>query len=196
VEKQPRADARRNRELILSAAREAFAAVGPSVPLDEIARRAGVGPGTLHRHFPTKDELLTSVMADRFRALTEIARQMTDDPAPGEAFFAFFYRLVEEVRPNRALSAALSTHPPQSESLLRAGQALQDALGVLLTRAQQAGAVRDDITAPDLHAIIAGALAMEEGLNARSRGRGLAVVADGLRADRAMAGETGPHHPH
>jgi len=185
VEKQPRADARRNRELILRAAREAFASVGPAVPLDEIARRAGVGPGTLHRHFPTKDELLTSVMADRFVALTETARQKADHADPAEAFFAFFHRLVEEVRPNRALSAALSSYPPRSESLLRAGQALQDALGVLLTRAQQAGAVRNDITASDLHAIVAGALAMEEGLNAPSRGRGVAVVADGLRANRA-----------
>jgi len=193
VRKQPRADARRNRELILGAAREAFASVGPSVPLDEIARRAGVGPGTLHRHFPTKDELLTSVMADRFMTLTETAREMAGDADPAEAFFAFFHRLAEEVRPNRALSAALSSHPPRSESLLRAGQALQDALGVLLTRAQRAGAVRTDITTSDLHAIIAGALAMEEGLNAPSRGLGVAVVADGLRAGRATGagGETG-----
>ena len=179
--RQPRADARRNRELILAAAREAFGAEGPSVPLDEIARRAGVGPGTLHRHFPTKDELLTSVMADRLAALAQAAEQMAQDADPGEAFFAFFGRLVAEVRPNRALSATLGSSPPHSEALRRAGQELQDALSGLLTRAQQAGAVRGDVGPAEIHAIVSGALAMEEGLPVASRGRGLAIVADGLR---------------
>jgi AcrR family transcriptional regulator len=181
VGRQPRADARRNRELILAAAREAFAAEGPSVPLDEIARRAGVGPGTLHRHFPTKDELLTSVMADGFAALAQTAEQMAAGADPGEAFFAFFGRLVDEVRPNRALSAALGSSPPHSEAVRRAGQELQDALSRLLARAQQAGAVRGDVGPAEIHAVVSGALAMEEGLPASARGRGVAIVTAGLR---------------
>lgn len=178
----PRADAIRNRERVLAAAREAFAAEGPSVSLDDIARRAGVGAGTVHRHFPTKDELLKAVLADRLEGLTAAARRLSDAADPGQAFFTFFHRLAAEARHNLAVSAALSDPSDVGDAVLDAGSDLREATTDLLTRAQAAGAVRSDIDADELHAITAGALAMEQRLPPGSQGLGLGVVIDGLRA--------------
>src|SRR5712691_4544222 len=91
-----RADARRNRERVLDAARAAFAAQGLSVPLDEIARHAGVGPGTLYRHFPTKEALIEAVVHDRLQGLAADGAALLDAPDPGAAFFAFLGRLAAE----------------------------------------------------------------------------------------------------
>jgi AcrR family transcriptional regulator len=140
-----------------------------------------VGPGTVHRHFRTKDDLLEAVLADRLRALTDAVRELAGAPDAGEAFFAFFHRVVDDARHNLALSAALTNPADVGEAVLAAGAALATAVGVLLARAQEAGAVRNDIDTADLHAIIAGALATEQRLAPASRGRGLTVVADGLR---------------
>jgi AcrR family transcriptional regulator len=163
------------------AARAAFAAEGPSVSLDDIAHRAGVGPGTVHRHFPTKDELFRAVIADRLQELTTAARELAEAADPGAAFFAFFHRLADDARHNLALAAALATSADAGEAVLDAGVSLAAAVAVLLARAQQAGAVRGDVDTVDLHAIIAGALVMEQRLPPTSQGRGLTVVADGLR---------------
>lgn len=177
-----RADARRNRERVLAAAREAFATEGPSVGLDDIARRAGVGAGTVHRHFPTKDELFKAVIADRLAELAGTARSLTDADDPGGAFFGFFERLADQARANLALSAALSGPVEVDDPAFAAGADLQAALAVLLERAQRAGAVRADVGAADLHGIIAGAITMEQRLAQRpAGGLGLKVVMDGLR---------------
>ncbi|WEO92928.1 TetR family transcriptional regulator [Streptomyces sp. FXJ1.172] len=166
---------------MLTAARAAFAVEGPSVSLDDIARRAGVGAGTVHRHFPTKDELFKAVIADRLHELTTAARELAYATEPGEAFFAFFHQLSAAARHNLALSAALASPVNTDNAVLDAGATLNDAVADLLARAQATGAVRSDIDAADLHAIIAGALAMEERLTPGSQGRGLAVIVDGLR---------------
>src|ERR1700748_1128873 len=84
-----RADAQRNRDKVLRAAQEAFAAPGSGVPLDEIAPRAGVGPGTVYRHFPSKEELFEAVVTARLRDLIAAASGLADDPDSGQAFFAF-----------------------------------------------------------------------------------------------------------
>jgi AcrR family transcriptional regulator len=178
----PRADALRNRERVLTAAREAFATEGPAVSLDDIARRAGVGAGTVHRHFPTKDELVRAVLADRLRELTVEAQGLAEAADPGPAFFGFFGLLADHARQNLTLAAALASRTEVGEAVREAGAALEAALGVLLDRAQQAGAVRPDLGTGDLHAIVAGTLAMEQRLPPESRGRGLAVVTAGLRA--------------
>jgi AcrR family transcriptional regulator len=164
------------------AAREAFATEGPLVSLDDIARRAGVGAGTVHRHFPTKDELLKAVIAERLHDLARAAQELAGAADSGEAFFAFFYRLADDARQNLALSAAFAAPNDARESMLEAGESLSAALAVLLARAQESGAVRSDIDVADLHAIMAGALVMEQRLSSPdSRGRGLTIVADGLR---------------
>jgi AcrR family transcriptional regulator len=98
----PRVDARRNRARVLEAAQEAFAADGLAVPLDDIARRAGVGPGTVYRHFPSKAVLFEAVVQARIEQLIEAARALATADDPGEAFFAFFVRAVERASLNRA----------------------------------------------------------------------------------------------
>jgi AcrR family transcriptional regulator len=198
----PRADAVRNRERVLAAARDAFATDGPGVSLDDVARRAGVGAGTVHRHFPTKDALFVAVIADRLHRLAAEAGNLAGAEDPGAAFFAFFAELADQARENLALSAALAaatdraatdraatdraaTDRAATDALRAAGAPLAEALAVLLTRAQDARAVRADITVGDLHAILAGALLAEQRLDPASRGRGVRVVADGLRVPRA-----------
>lgn len=180
--RKPRADAIRNRERVLLAAREAFAGEGPGVSLDDVARRAGVGAGTVHRHFPTKDALFAAVIADR---LADLARQAHDmagaDTEPGPAFFTYFDLLATESRHNLALTAALTEPAAIGTAVRDAGRELQAGLDLLLVRAQQARAVRPDLTVADLHAILAGALVMEQRLAPESAGRGLAVITAGLR---------------
>lgn len=175
----PRADAVRNRERVLAAARQAFAADGPAVSLDDIARRAGVGAGTVHRHFPSKADLFAAVIAERMQQLTAEAERLAGAADPGAAFFTFFHRLAGQARENLALTAAVAV----SDDIVRdAAAPLEHALAALLDRAQRTGAVRPDVTASALHALMAGALLMEQRLDPASRGMGLRVVADGLRA--------------
>jgi AcrR family transcriptional regulator len=180
-----RADARRNRERLLQAAAEAFATEGLSVPLDEIARRAGVGPGTLYRHFPAKEDLFQAVLQDRLQRLADDARALRQAPDPGAALLDFIGRLVAEAAPKRDLADALASRGAE----LRAGLAatagqLRGELGYLLSRAQQAGAIRDDITTADLMALISGilvALGPRPG-GAADPAHAVAVLRDGLRA--------------
>ncbi|UWZ49862.1 TetR/AcrR family transcriptional regulator [Dactylosporangium matsuzakiense] len=176
----PRADAVRNRQRILAAARTAFADDGPGVSLDDVARRAGVGPGTVHRHFPTKDALFTAVITDRLQELAGLAAGGAGAADAGAAFFAFLTRMAGEAAQNLALSAAITDRAGIGEAVQAAGRDLEAAIAVLLRRAQAAGAVRADLDPAELHAVIAGAVVMEQRLPAASKGRGLRLIADGL----------------
>jgi AcrR family transcriptional regulator len=158
-----RADARRNRARVLTAAREAFAAEGAMVPLDEIARRAGVGAGTVYRHFPTKEALFEAVILDQLDQLAVDAKQALSTPDPGEGFFGFLDLLTADAATKKDLAEALiGAGVDLSSATRRSGAALYQALGELLARAQQAGVVRPDLDSADLHALIAGALAAEK----------------------------------
>ena len=173
-----RADAQRNRDKVLRAAQEAFAASGYGVPLDEIAAMAGVGPGTVYRHFPSKEELFEAVVTARLRDLIAAARGLADDPDPGQAFFGFLGRFRHEVAAKRDLPDAISIAGSLREDLLAA-------LDVLLRRAQQAGAVRAGIGTSDLIVLLKGMFASlagstDPGLHERV----FAVLADGLRPPR------------
>jgi AcrR family transcriptional regulator len=176
-ERVPRADARRNRERILAVARVAFAEEGPDVALDTIAERAGVGAGTVHRHFPSKDALIAAVVVDRLAGLAARAEELADYPP--EAFFDFLRELADEARQNLVLTSALGNGLGAAAS--EAGARLTNALGILLAHAQRAGIVRGDVTATDLHAILGGVFAIERGLPAAKRGLGLDLVIAGLR---------------
>jgi len=174
-----RADAQRNRDKVLRAAQEAFAASGYAVPLDEIAAMAGVGPGTVYRHFPSKEELFEAVATARLRDIIEAARGLADDPEPGPAFFGFLGRFREEVTAKRDLPDVIAIPGSLQEEL-------HAALDLLLRRAQRAGAVRADITTPDLLALLKGiARTVNDGppgpADQGLAGRLLAVVTDGLR---------------
>jgi AcrR family transcriptional regulator len=184
-----RADARRNRERVLAAAREAFAQAGPAVGLDDIARRAGVGAGTVHRHFPSKQALFTAVVTDRLIELTERAQALRNVGDAGAAFFDVLHRIVEAARENLAISAALAGGGEIGLPVRQAGSVLTARLAALLARAQAAGAVRGDLTAAELPALICGVVTMEQRLPPASRGRGEAIVRDGLAG---VGSGTGP----
>jgi AcrR family transcriptional regulator len=180
-----RADARRNRERLLQTAKAAFAEEGLSVSLDEIARRAGVGPGTLYRHFPTKESLFEAVVHERLRGLLDHARALRTDPDAGAALFAFVERLVGEATAKRDLVDALAGAGVDVRTSVAATAAdLRGEIGRLLDRGQTSGAVRPDLTIADLMALLSGLLfALRSGANDQADpGRALAVLHDGLRA--------------
>jgi AcrR family transcriptional regulator len=183
-----RADARRNRERLLQAAAAAFATDGLSVPLDEIARRAGVGPGTLYRNFPTKDALFEAVLLERFQRLVDDARALRGAEDPSGALLRFIDRLVAEAAAKQDLVEALASGGADLTATLGAKAAqLRREIGNLLSRSQASGAIRDDITVADLMALISGLLFSLRTGAARQADpqRALAVLCDGLRASSA-----------
>jgi AcrR family transcriptional regulator len=182
-----RADARRNRERVLDVARTAFAAEGLSVPLDEIARRASVGPGTLYRHFPTKEALFEAVVHDRLRRLADEGAALGDDPDPGAAFFAFLGRLAAEAAPKRDLFDALaSAGVAVGPAVMTVVDELHTQLSGLLGRAQRADAVRGDIGRADLTALLSGLLYALRPRPGADPERVLSVFLDGLRPPHAL----------
>src|SRR5437879_701251 len=139
-----RADARRNYEKVLAAAREAFAEGGEATSLEEIARRAGVGIGTLYRHFPSRQALLEAVYVDEVEAVCRSAAEL-DDADQWEALNRWFERLIAYLATKRALAHELLDYLDQDASLFQVCRAsLFDAGEPLLKRAQEAGAVRPD----------------------------------------------------
>jgi AcrR family transcriptional regulator len=185
-----RADARRNRDRVLTAARAAFGAEGSDASLDEIARRAGVGAGTVYRHFPTKEALFEAVVIDRMGELTEEARALAVDPDPGHAFSSFVERLGREGALKRDLVEALANDGIRLQ-LAEAPvvRALIEALAELLRRAQRSGAVRRDISVDDVVALLTGAayaICHSRADDEQTR-RLLAIMYDGLRADHTAA---------
>jgi AcrR family transcriptional regulator len=165
---------------VLAAARTSFAEEGPDVPLDVIAERAGVGAGTVHRHFPTKEALIAAVVTDRLAGLAERATALADASEPVDAFFEFVRELTVQARENVVLSSALDGTELTSARAM-AGADLARALEVLLERAQRARGVRPDLTVTDLHAVLSGVIAMERNLPPDHRGIGLDIVLAGLR---------------
>ena len=179
-----RADAQRNRGLILEAAERVLARAGVSVPIDEIAREAGVGVGTLYRHFPTKEALLEAIWLSRLERLIDEARSRSVAGDPGEAFFGFLQHCVGQVSIKRDLADALARAGVDVEAESPARTDLTEAIEALLSRAQEAGAVRRDIGMPELYALVAGTcmVAERQDPNACSPERLMAIVCDGLRA--------------
>jgi AcrR family transcriptional regulator len=173
-----RADAARNRERVLRAAREVFAASGYGVPLDEIAARAGVGPGTVYRHFPTKEALFEAVVAARLRDLVTDARSRAGSSDPGDAFFGFLGRVAAESAAKRDLPDAISVAGSLRDEL-------NAALDVLLQRAQRAGTVRADVRTPDVIVLLKGLFAsLADVSDPVQRDLVFTVLADGLRQPR------------
>ena len=180
-----RADARRNRARVLEAAREAFAAEGLAVPLDEIARRAAVGAGTVYRHFPTKEALFEAVIVDRIDFLVEQAQAVLDAPRAraGRAFFEFLDVMLVDAASKKDLADALAGAGVDLRAATTQSAArLNASLTELLARAQEVGAVRSGIDTIDLHAIVVGALAAEQRrADPEHPGRIARMVCDGLR---------------
>jgi AcrR family transcriptional regulator len=180
-----RADARRNYVRLLDAAKAAFTEHGTDAPLDDIAKRAGVGSGTLYRHFPTRLDLIEAVFRDQIDSLLEQAGQLNERPDAAEALVGFLRLIIDHSTTYRGLASAMmvALHDHGSE-LARTCHSLIYAEGVkILGRAQRDGAVRADADLRDLLKFANGiALAGElDAADPQLPDRLLALLMDGLR---------------
>ncbi len=173
-----RVDARRNRARVLEVAARIFATDGLAVPVHEIARRAGVGTGTVSRHFPTKEALFEAVARTRIDGLLARADELAARKEPGAAFALFFEAVVREGSADRGLAEQLFAVTSDRPGLgQRVGLTmLCDRLGALLSAAQRVGAVRVDVALADVEALMSGCIARGGDLDAV-----IAVVNDGLK---------------
>jgi AcrR family transcriptional regulator len=184
TEERPlRADARRNRERILQAARFACAEHGASVQIDDVARSAGVGVGTVYRHFPTKDALIAALVSEKFRLTSDNFRRALEIDDPWESFAAALRSNAEVMAADAGLRDALIRLGPDVAHSDEARAELDELATRLISRAQAAGVLRDDVTAQDIGALMAGLSTSmaHPGLDWR---RHLELLLDGLRARR------------
>jgi AcrR family transcriptional regulator len=152
-----RADARRNYDKVLAAAREAFAEGGESTALEEIARRAGVGIGTLYRHFPNRQALLEALYVEEVEEVCRSAAQLEAGDDPWEALNGWFDRVIAYLATKRALAAELLNYLDLDAPLFQVCRtSLFDAGEPLLKRAQEARAVRPDVTIAEVMQMIVG----------------------------------------
>lgn len=178
-----RADARRNRARVLEVAQEAFASVGLQVGLDEIARRAGVGAGTVYRHFPTKESLFDAVILQRAQGLVDRARALADDPDPGRAFFSFVAQMNRESMAKRDLiDAVAGIGVDITANLTEANRELWAAVEVLMSHAQAVGAVRADVDIRHLRVLLRAVFIANDGVGAGPQvaDQVMTVICDGL----------------
>lgn len=178
----PRADAQRNRARVLAAAERVFAQRGTTASTEEVARAAGVGVGTVFRHFPNKEALLQALIVQRLSQVAADAREHAASPDPA-AFFDFFAAVVRGSATKLELVDALAelgVHP--TEVVAPAAEELTAAVAVLLEQAQQDGAVRGDIGVGDVIALLAGA---SQARRYAADDRPLAIILDGLRVPNA-----------
>jgi AcrR family transcriptional regulator len=184
VERPLRADARRNRQRVLEAASAAFAESGGKTQIEDIAHLAGVGVGTVCRHFPTKDALLQAVLTELYQRLLAEAQDALAEPDAGSAFVTFVLNMADLHRSNRALAEQMANHLDLPDGALALKAAIRSAITELLERAQAAGAIRDDIGPADIAVLFSGiaqAAAVASDVDATLRRRYLAIVLDGLR---------------
>jgi AcrR family transcriptional regulator len=180
-----RADARRNRDAVLAAARERFGECGLDCQMDDIARTAGVGVGTVYRHFPTKEDLIAALVADRFERLAERAGQALGERDPWPAFCDLIRHSAAVTVRDRALSEFLSWHPDLGQhEAVRSG--LADLTAQLMANAQRAGGMREDAVIEDVPTLICGLGAVTAGASGKmpelNWERYVEIMLDGLRA--------------
>jgi AcrR family transcriptional regulator len=181
-----RSDAERNRRLVLEAAAEAFAEEGFDVGMAEIARRAGVGNATVFRRFPSKEDLYEAIVDEKIGELVTVATQAAELDDPWEALVRYLETSAELQARDRGFFQATEQHLLERPELLRRHRVVLDAVDPLVVRAQQAGAVRDDVTTLDVLGLAKGAVAcVPPGLREDGWRRPLALVLDALRPDAA-----------
>src|SRR5215469_503217 len=192
AERPMRADAQRNYAKLLSAASAAFVESGADdVSLEEIARRAGVGIGTLYRHFPTRQALLEAVYRDQAEQLRARADELLASGSPGEAFASWLRALVEFSSTKRSLTSAMvATLGKDSEVMSACSKLIKESANALLARAQEAGAVRTDVNPTDLIRLVHGVSMVTEYAPMRPTDPGqadrmLTLILDGLRPQPA-----------
>lgn len=176
-----RADAQRNRDRVLEAAAEAFAEHGVEVSANEIARRAGVGHGTVFRRFPTKEALIAAVVCARLSELADGAERLLEELDAGSAFEAFVWEIAEVHARDRGLFAGLPRCSEIAE-VAAAKARLSEVVGRIVTRAQAEGSLRRDIDADDVPVLIGATITGSTyAAGAEAWRRYIAVVIDGLR---------------
>ena len=181
-----RADAARNRELLLAAAEAEFAERGASASVADIARRAGVAKGTVFRHFATKDDLIAAIVCGHIAALDAAARALADTDDPGAALLEFLTVAADQrQRHDLTFLQSASESDPRVTGIR---DRLHESLEALVERARAAGAIRSDITEADVFLIMCAPVHVTENLSAPAPllwQRYLAIIFDGLRPEGA-----------
>src|ERR1700761_7953773 len=196
--RKPRADAVRNRERVLEAAKAVFSAGGPDASLEAVAKRAGVGIGTLYRHFPTREALYEAVYRREVEQLGELAEQLKSEAAPVEALRRWLRANVEFVATKKGMATALAlaAGPPPSELTAFSYDRLTKAIALLLDRAVASGEIRNDVSAEDLlRALVGMCLLHDQAGWQASVVRMLDVLIDGMRVKAASPAERRPSKP-
>ena len=186
-ERPLRADARRNRQKVLAAARAVFSEHGRDAQMDDVARRAEVGVGTVYRHFPTKEALIEALMVDSFEAIAAQATAALEIEDPWEAFTSVLWRGAEIMAADRALSEVFASIPGAMDAAHATVEDLSESMEKIMSRAKAAGALRADAVLDDVPMLMCGigsATKKEHRCSAPWR-RHLQIVLDGLRASTA-----------
>lgn len=180
-----RVDAQRNREQVLAAAQELFATRGTSVPVDEIARAAGVGVGTVHRHFPTKDDLVDAALIASCEPIFGLLDAALADPDAAHGLEQLLLDLTEHQSRHRGLAERMRETDDLSPAVVEVKQQIGVGLRAVVARAQSAGQVRKDVVPADLRLLFAGlataAAATGESYSTEERLRFVRILLDGLR---------------
>ncbi len=156
--RKPRADSLRNREQLLETAKTVFNTAGPDASLEEIARRAGVGIGTLYRHFPTREALLAAVYRRGVEQLSAAADTLLEERRPADALEAWLHLLIDYMATKRVIGPALraASDDESSAAYAASGPMIVHALNRLAQAARDQGAIRSDVTPEDLHRLLIG----------------------------------------
>jgi AcrR family transcriptional regulator len=151
IDRKPRADAQRNRERLLEVAKEAFTRSGADTSLEDIARQAGVGPGTLYRHFPTREALLEAVYRSEMEKLAAAEQKLAETAPPIEALRAWLVLFVDAVATKQIIAPALNTLVGDPKKVFEASYArIHEAIRALVKRAIKNGDIRKDLDPIDL----------------------------------------------
>jgi AcrR family transcriptional regulator len=188
VARKPRTDALRNRDRLLEAARTVFSTGGPEASLEAVARTAGVGIGTLYRHFPTREALFEAVYRHEVEQLADLAGRLKQKKQPIEALRQWMHSIVKFVATKKGMSTALALAVAKDSDLVSySSERLTQAVGLLLEQAIAAGEVRNDVGPEDLLRAIVGLCYAHDQPGWQKNVLRLAdIFVDGLRKQRGM----------
>jgi len=180
-----RADAVRNRARVLDAGAAAFAEHGAEAQMDDVAARAGVGVGTVYRHFETKGALFEALLLDRIAEALASAREAAAAPDPWEGFTAVLRRAAEMQAADRGFQGLIAAGAGDSERVREAKAELHAQVAAIMSRAQESGELRADVSLDDVPNLMCGLAGVVGSSDRESWERYVGIVLDGLRAPRA-----------
>ena len=186
VIRKPRADARRNRDSLLEAAKAAFAEVGAEASLDEIARRAGVGIGTLYRHFPTRDAVVEAVYRREVQQLADAAPRLVESLPPAEALRAWMRLFIDYIAAKKVIAPALKSSVGGGSAVYADSSVrINEAMALLVERARARGDIRPNADSADLLRALVGFAYVNSAPDWEASARRLIdLLIDGLRSQR------------